>query len=149
MPNWYDQSAAPAATGGVAAPMVPASTMSAADTYANMTRANWYRYMNEIGVPQENKLIEYATDPGVVTANMAEASADATGAFDRQTIATGRRLEGLGLTLNADEQQAADRATNLARSLADVGAQNRAADQTRTRQQSIIGNPAPTIGALR
>ena len=126
---------------------VPAG--SAGDAYANMLRADWYRYMNEIGVPQEDALIRYATDPTVVTTAMQEASADVTGAFDRQTAQTGTRLASLGLSLNEDEQGAADRATDLSRSLADVGAQNRARDQVRARQQSIIGNPAPTIGALR
>ena len=80
---------------------------------------------------------------------MAEASEDARGAFARQGEASTQRLASLGLTLSPDEQAAADRSSNLAASLADVGAQNRARDQTRARQQAILGNPAPTIGALR
>ncbi len=64
-------------------------------------------------------------------------------------MATQERLRGLGLTLSADEQHAMDRSTGLSRSLADVGAQNTARDQTLARQQSILGNPAPTIGLGR
>lgn len=119
------------------------------DAYAALTRQSWYDYMNTLGVPQENKLIQYATDPTVISGSMSEASRDATGAFDRQQVATDRRLSGLGLTLTAEERGAADRSSNLARSLADVGAQNRARDQTIARQQSILGSPAPSIGALR
>lgn len=121
---------------------------TAAD-YSAMTRAMWYSYLNEIGVPQENKLIQYATDPNVVRDAMAEASADAKSAFATQQQASTERLRGLGMTLSADEKAAADRESNLAASLADVGAQNRARDQTLARQQAIIGSPAPTIGALR
>lgn len=124
---------------------------AAGDAYAAMTRQSWYDYMNTLGVPQEQKLIEYATNPETVNNAMTEASSDVTGAFDRQQAATQRRLSGLGLTLNADEQAASDRSTNLARSLGDVGAQNRARDQTLARQQAIIsgGRTAPTLGSVR
>lgn len=143
MPNWYDlpTSSQPAKQ--------PSLGGSALPNYADMTRAMWYSYMNEIGVPQENRLISYATDPNVVSDAMAEASEDAKSAFARQGEASTQRLASLGLTLSPDEQAAADRSSNLAASLADVGAQNRARDQTRARQQAILGNPAPTIGALR
>lgn len=129
----------------------PKNDTSASDAYAAMTRQSWYDYMNTLGVPQENKLISYATDPNVVKDAMTEASSDVTGAFDRQQVATQRRLSGLGLTLNADEQQAADRSSSLARSLADVGAQNRVRDQTIARQQSIISGSAaaPQLGGLK
>ena len=124
---------------------------AAGDAYAAMTRQSWFDYMNTLGVPQENKLISYATDPNTVTNAMTEASSDVTGAFDRQQAATQRRLSGLGLTLNADEQAASARDTNLARSLADVGAQNRARDQTLARQQAIIsgGRSAPQLGSVK
>lgn len=127
----------------------PAQQGSAVNQYADMTRSLWYQWMNEIGRPQEDRLIEYATDPTVVTDAMQTASQDAKAGFDRGAENTQRRLEGLGLTLTAEEQGAADRSSNLARSLADVGAQNRARDQTLARQQAIIGSPVPTIGALR
>ena len=112
------------------------------DAYAALTRDQWYTYMNTF-VPIENKLIEYATDPTVVSNAMASASQDVTGSFAAQQASTARRLQGLGVTLNADEQQASDRSMGLAKSLADVGAQNVARDVTRQRQASILGNPAP------
>ena len=125
------------------------SSSYAQDTYARLTRENWYDYMNVLGVPQENKLLQYATDPTVVANAMTEASQDVNQSFDRQAGINSQRLAGLGLTLNDDEQAAATRSTGLARSLADVGAQNRVRDMTRARQQSLLGNPAPDIGALR
>lgn len=121
----------------------------AADTYARLTRENWYTYLNELGVPQENKLLKYATDPTVVSNAMTEASQDVNQSFDRMAGITNERIRGLGLSLDPDEQQAVARSTGLARSLADVGAQNRVRDMTRARQQSILGNPAPDIGALK
>lgn len=121
---------------------------SAEDAYAAMTRQGWYNYMNTIGVPQENKLIAYATDPATVTDAMSSASSDATSAFDNQAANTQRNLTSLGLSLSPDEKAASDRDTNVARSLADVGAQNTARDQTMARQQAILGNPAPTLGGL-
>lgn len=122
---------------------------SAEDLYSSLTRRSWFDYMNTIGVPQENRLIDYATNPATVSNAMAEASSDVTGAFDRQSVNNQRRLSSLGLTLAPDEQAAVTRSEGLAKSLADVGAQNRARDQTVARQQSILGNPSPTMGTLK
>lgn len=111
-------------------------------SYEALTRSMWDSYVANY-VPYENKLIEYATDPTVVSDAMAEASTAVTNSFDAQQQATGRRLKGLGLSLDADEQKAMDRSYGLAKSLADVTAQNVAGQRTRERQQSILGNPAP------
>lgn len=114
----------------------------ASDTAAAITRQQWADYVGTF-IPIENSLIKYATDPGVVTEAMAEASQDVNSAFDAQQGATGRRLAGLGVTLSGDEQEAQTRSTGLMRSLADVQGQNLARDLTTQRQQSILGNPAP------
>ena len=123
----------------------PPSTF-AQDTYAAVTKDQWYSYLNEIGVPQEMALQKFATDPSVVTNAMAEAGADVNKAFDRQQAANQRNLSSLGLTLSADEKASADRSSNLARSLADINAMNMARRSTRALQQSVLGNPAPMIG---
>ena len=107
-----------------------------------MTRDQWSDYVNNF-VPIENKLIQYATDPSVVSDAMKQASADVTGSFDRQQSETQRELRGLGVTLSADEQAAQQRQFSLSKSLADVQSQNTAADLTRQRQQSILGSPMP------
>lgn len=112
------------------------------DAYARLTRDQWYTYVNTF-VPIENKLIQYATDPTVVSGAMQNASEGVTSSFDAAQAGAARRLQGMGVTLDADEQKASDRSYGLAKSLADVGAQNNARDLTRSRQQSIIGNPAP------
>lgn len=112
------------------------------DAYAALTREQWYTYVNTF-VPIENKLIEYATDPTVVSNAMTNASEGVTGSFDAAQDSAARRLKGMGVTLSADEQKASDRSYGIAKSLADVGAQNTARDVTRQRQQSILGNPAP------
>jgi hypothetical protein len=126
----------------------PGASTYASDTYAAITRQQWNDYLTQIGVPQENKLIQYATDPTVVSNAMSEAGSDVNDAFDRQAGANQRRLSGLGLSLNPEEQAVSDRTTKLARSAADVQAQNNARDQTIDRQQSIIGNPSPRINSL-
>ena len=112
------------------------------DAYAALTRDQWQTYVQNF-VPVENKLISYATDPSVVTNAMSSASKDVTGAFDASQASGARRLRGMGLSLDTDEQKSADKSFGLAKSLADVGAQNTARDATVQRQQSIIGNPAP------
>lgn len=117
----------------------------ASDTYAAMTRQQWANYVSTF-VPLENQLIQYATDPNVVSNNMAEASRDVNSSFDAQEGAFQRRMRGLGVTLDADQQQARQRQTGLTRALADVNAQNAAGYTTRMRQQSILGNPAPMGG---
>lgn len=113
-------------------------------TYEALTRDLWQQYVSEF-VPFENRLIEFATDPTAADDAMAEASGFVNASFDAQQGATQRRLRGLGLTLDADEQKAVDRSYGIARSLADVTAQNVAGRRTRERQQSILGNPAPMI----
>jgi len=125
----------------------PSAKDYASQTFAALTRQQWSDYVSNY-VPYENKLIEYATDPNVVSNAMTEASGDVNTAFDRIGNVNNMRLKGLGLTLNADEQHASDRTLGLARAASDVQAQNSARDVTRARQQSILGNPAPTIGAM-
>jgi hypothetical protein len=120
---------------------------SAQEDYAALTREQWQSYITNF-VPYENKLIEYATDPSVVSNAMSGASADVNAAFDSRAAGTARHLGGLGLTLDADEQRASTRSLGLARSLTDVGAQNAARDATVARQQSILGNPMPTLKGL-
>lgn len=114
----------------------------ASETYAALTRDQWQTYMS-VFVPIENQLIDYATDKNKPMEAMAEASADVNSAYDAQQGATQRRLAGLGVSLNGDEQAAQSRSAGLSRSLADVGAQNMAGELTRQRQQSLLGNPAP------
>lgn len=114
----------------------------AGDTYAALTRQQWADYVKTF-VPIENQLIEAATDPTAVSRAMTEASQNVQEGFASSEAATGRRLRGLGITLSADEQRAATRATGLAKSLADVQAQGLARDLTTRRQQQILGNPAP------
>jgi hypothetical protein len=117
---------------------------SASDLFAQITRQQWADYMNTF-VPLENQLIKYATDPGVVSGAMSKASEGVNDAFDAQEASSARRLRGLGLTLDADEQAAQTKSSGLARSLADVGSQNIVRDLTRERQDSILGNPAPKV----
>jgi hypothetical protein len=117
----------------------------AGDTYAALTRDMWNSYVQNF-MPYENKLIEYAQSPTVVSDAMSEASGLVEQSFAQQQGATQRRLKGLGLTLDADEQKAVDRSYGMAKSLADVTAQNVAGQQTRERQQSVLGHPAPMPG---
>ena len=115
----------------------------AGQNYYALTRDLWAQWITNF-MPYENKLIEYASDPATVSESQAAASENVGMAFDAQRAATGRRLRGLGLTLDEDEQQAADRGYGIARSLADVTAQNVAGARARARQQGVLGNPMPT-----
>lgn len=115
----------------------------AGDTYAALTRQQWADYVSTF-VPVENQLIKYASDPTVVSDAMTGASKDVNDAYTAQQDVSQRRLSGLGLSLNGDEQAAQTRASGLSRSLADVQAQNLARDATIQRQRSILGNPAPS-----
>lgn len=112
------------------------------DTYAAMTRQAWQDYIANF-VPFENRLIQYATDPNVVKEAVSEAREDATAAFDQAQLGTQQKLRGMGITLSADEQQAANRQTGLARALTEVQAANTARDATLDRQRSIMGMPMP------
>jgi hypothetical protein len=115
----------------------------AGDTFAALTRQQWADYTQNF-VPLENQLIDYATDPGVVKSAMSKASATVNQSFDAQEASTARRLKGLGIALSPEEKAAQARSAGLARSLADVQAQNLTRDMTERRQQSVLGNPAPS-----
>ncbi len=118
---------------------------TANDMYAQLTRHQWASYVSNF-VPIENQLIKYATDPGQVAQAMQTASGKVGSAFDQQEGAQARHLTGLGVTLSPEEQQAQQKQFGLSKSLADVQAQNLAGDLTRQRQQSVLGNPAPSAG---
>jgi hypothetical protein len=122
----------------------PASSdTTASDIYAKLTRDQWSTYVNTF-IPIENQLIQYATDATLPAQQMAQASQNVNAAFNQQEGATARRLKGLGVTLSPEEQAAQQKQYGLNRALADVQAQNTTGDLVRQRQQSILGNPAPT-----
>ena len=122
-----------------------AQSTFAQDNYARLTRSMWMNYITNF-VPVENDLIEYATSPDTVTNAVAKAREGVAGAFQAQQGATQRRLFGLGANLDPDEAQSLQRSSAISNSLADVNAANMASRQTRQRQQSILGNPAPGLG---
>lgn len=119
----------------------------ASDLYATLTRQQWADVMRLQG-PLQDKLVEFATDTAAPTAAMGVAAANVNSAFDQQAQSTQRRLRGLGLTLDADEQASATRSLDLARGLASVGAQNAARDRVRARQLSILGTAMPNVGGM-
>lgn len=127
-----------------AAAPAPARGLSAQETFAALTRAQWDEYLSTY-VPLENMMINYATDPNAVNQAVSAARRDVGMSFDAQQGINQRRMRGLGLTLDADEQRAADRSSALARSAADVSAANLTADRVRERQQGLMGNPAPAV----
>lgn len=117
---------------------------SASQTFADLTRQQWDDYLTNF-VPLENTIIKYATDPMTVQNAVAEARSDVAGAFDAQAGINQRRLSGLGVTLNADEQRASDRSLGLQRSLADVTAANITTERVTDRQKALLGAPAPNL----
>lgn len=117
---------------------------SASNTYAALTRQQWADYVATY-VPIENKLIEFATDATQPAKAMATASTAVQNAFRAQEGDFQRRMQGLGLSLTADEQAAQQRAAGLSKSLADVQAQNVAGAQTRNLQYGLMGAPAPDM----
>lgn len=119
----------------------------ASDTYAAMTRDMWNVWVKEF-MPYEDKLYQFATDSGAADRAMADASANVNQAFDAQQGATDRRLRGLGLELTPEEAKASQRSMGIARSLADVSAQNLAGQRTRERQRAVIGSPSPETSVL-
>lgn len=118
----------------------------ASRTFEALTRQQWDTYLSEF-VPLENQMIQYAMSDATVDDAVMQARHDVGQAFDQQQGMQQRRLRGYGLQLDEDEQRAADRSTGLARSLADVNAANLTTQRVRDRQNSLLGNPAPAMGA--
>jgi hypothetical protein len=124
----------------------PADT-SASDTYAALTQQQWQNYVSTF-VPIENQLISYATDKTQPAQAMAAAHTDVSNAYGVQAGSQQRQLAGEGVTLNPEQQAASTRQGALSASLADVQGQNVARDLTINRQQSILGNPAPSASSI-
>lgn len=118
----------------------------AARTYEALTRQQWDTYLANF-VPLENQMIQYAMSDATVDDAVMQARFDVGRSFDQQQGIQQRRLRGLGLTLDEDEQRASDRSTGLSRALADVNAANVTTQRVLDRQNSILGNPAPAMGA--
>lgn len=116
----------------------------AQQAFANLTRQQWDDYLTNY-VPVENRMIEYAMDESNPNEAAYIAGRGVEQAFDTQRAGAQRRLAGMGLTLTAEEQAASDKQSRLSESLATVGAMNNARDATRSRQQSVIGNPTPQL----
>lgn len=123
------------------------ANMSASDTYAALTQEQWQNYVQTF-VPIENQLISYATDKTQPAQAMAAAHTDVSNAYGVQAGEQQRQLAGEGVTLSQPQQAAATRATGLSAALADVQGQNVARDLTIDRQQSILGNPTPTVSSI-
>ena len=117
---------------------------AASNTYQALTRQQWADYVSTY-VPIENTLIEFATDATQPAKAMQAASTAVQNSFKAQEGDFQRKLQGLGLTLTADEQAAQTRAAGLSKSLADVQAQNVAQVQTRNLQYGLMGSPAPDM----
>lgn len=116
----------------------------ASSTYAALTRQQWADYVGTY-VPIENKLIEFATDATQPAKAMQTASTAVQNSFNAQEGDFQRKMQGLGVALNADEQAAQTRAAGLSKSLADVQAQNVAQTQTRNLQYGLMGSPSPDV----
>lgn len=139
----------PAQAGGGSSPLVAAATSpnrSASDIYAALTEEQWQNYVTTF-IPIENQLIQYATDPNQVTLAMAAAHQNVEGSYATQKGALEREFSGMGVTLTPEQKTAQERQYGLSHALADVQAQNTARSLTLNRQQSILGNPAPTAAA--
>lgn len=121
----------------------PSST-SVTPGVAQLSRQQWRSYVS-MYVPIENQLIKYATDPQEVSKAASEASSDVNAAYDAQAGQTQRRMQGMGVQATPEQQKAIERQTGLSRAIADVNAQNVAMQNTRETQQSILGNPAPSV----
>jgi hypothetical protein len=121
-----------------------APSQKASETFAALTRQQWDDYLRNF-VPLENIMIDYATNPQTVNDAVMQARTDVGNSFDAQQGINERRLRGFGLSLDADEQRAADRSMGLAKSLADVSAANMTTQRVTDRQRSLLGNPAPNI----
>jgi len=122
----------------------PNSKNFAQNAFAALTRQQWDDYLSNY-VPEENRLINYATDETKPQDASYLAGRGIGAAFDQQRASTDRRLAGMGMTLNPEERAAADKQSRLSESLATVGAMNNARDATVQRQQSVIGSPAPKL----
>lgn len=111
----------------------------ASDTYAQMTRDMWAAWVRNF-MPIENTLIDYSMD---VSAPGAQAESAVQSVRQAFAGAKQRKARGIEVPLSADEAAAAERASALQQSLAEVGAANAARMATVHRQRGILGAPMP------
>lgn len=115
-----------------------APPMTASDTYAALTRAQWDDYVARF-IPIENNLISFATDWTKPQQAAEAAQADVQAQFAQAPAIAERRARSQGIGLRPEESAAIERSSKLNQSLAEVQAGNSARDATTSRQRQVLG----------
>jgi hypothetical protein len=121
---------------------------SASNILANVINSQYQNYLAQF-VPQENKLISFATDPNAPTASAQQAMATAGNAFQAQQQGLNKQLKSQGIVLTPDQKAALGRQQAVAKTTSMDDAANRAAISTYNLQNmALTGSPtAPALPA--
>ncbi|MBA4285478.1 MAG: hypothetical protein C0434_08105 [Xanthomonadaceae bacterium] len=112
------------------------------NTYANdllgvITRDQYRDYLrNFYGI--EDEILKYATDDTQPLKSAQEAQRLVSGSFDAVAGQIDRRNRRMGISLNADQQQAQQRSLAIQKGLSTTAAMNRASTSTYDRQNALL-----------
>jgi hypothetical protein len=117
---------------------------SASNILANVINAQWQNYQAQL-VPQENKLIQWATNPNGPLQAAQQAQATTGAQFNAQQQGLNKTLRSEGITLTPDQQAALTRQKGVSETVASDDAANRAGQAAYNNQQmALTGSPGPT-----
>lgn len=104
-----------------------------------------YANFQQSFVPEENKLISYATDPNTIPNAQKRAMADASGGFAGQRAGMQKYLNTRGIQLPQQEMDQMNRRTQINQSAGLVDAANRAGVTTYDTINNVLaGSQSPT-----
>lgn len=116
----------------------------ASNILAGITQQQYQNYQG-MYAPIENQQIAYATNANIPQYAAQQAGQTATNASQAQAQGLQKTIEGQGVTLNPQQQQAVAQKSGLAAGLSKVNAMNNAASSAYdTQTQILTGTPSST-----
>lgn len=116
----------------------------AATALGAITQNEWSTYMQHF-VPQENMLLQYATDTSLPGKNMGIAMGQQEQANAQAGGIEQRQLAQFDTQLTPEEQAEATKQRGIGNAVANVTAANRAKDVTVANQMAVMGAPQTGI----
>lgn len=123
------------ALGGGSGPYQPTTNET---SITNMADADWADYQQNIQ-PQQQKLLDYATNPNTIKNNVSAAEGDVNAQFANVPGAVTRQLAGQGITMTPDQTASFNRTNQLNKGVAQVDAANQTRAATVKAQSQALG----------
>lgn len=131
--------AAGAVIGGVTGGLLFGSAIkeSIPDPIAGMSQSEWDWYKQNV-VPQQQKMLRYATDPNAAQRNVQQAESQVKTQYANLPEQFQNQMLGRGVKMTQGQTDSLNKSSQLNEGISEVGAANRARSATYAQQQGIL-----------